>query len=469
MDLFNVGWQLSYTSVLGIILLQRRISNWLLERTIDKIGALEPKENERLFVALCKGIPGWAVELFSVGVAAWLGAAGVLLCHFGIITPMAAVWTVLVFPLVFAILVFGFLKMALAALLPTVALVLGIIATGLADWLIWIVELIASWNISGVQVGVVFVELVVLYYCFLVFARFGHLQRPVVKRAICVVMAVVILVSLGITKYQRNWRGDLEVTCLAVGHGQAIFAGMPGGQNLLFDAGSLGTKNCGERVVIPFLRQKGISRLDAIFLSHDDIDHINGVPEIVSACKVSGVYANEGFLAKAETWSTAGFLADCLRNEGQELKPVDEYMLRDGNVRIVSIWPTGRICRDKSISDNNKSQVALIEFAGKRILLCSDIERFAQEQILQIYPDLKADVVVMPHHGSTRNLINGFVEGIGAKVVIISCSRTRYEDAFKPRPPVEAFYTPIDGGITVRVSTDGMLTATNFARRHKDN
>jgi len=467
MDLFNVGWQLSYTSVLGIILLQRRISNWLFERTIDRIDTLGPKENERLFVGFLKAVPTSAVELFSVGVAAWLGAAGVLLYHFGVITPMAAVWTVLVFGLVFAILAVGFLKMALAALLPTAALVLGIIATGLADLLIVIVKLIASWNISGVQVGKVSIWLIVLYYCFLLFARFGHLHRPVVKKAICAAMTFVILLCPAITKYQSNYRRDLEVTCLAVGHGQAVFVGMPGRENLLFDAGSLNIKNCGQRIVVPFLREKGIGKLNAIFVSHDDIDHMNGMPEIFSASKVGDVYTNEAFLAKIDTSPTAVFLADCLENENQQLKLLDEYVLSSSKAKIMSIWPTLQICRAESISDNDKSQVTLIEFAGKKILLCSDIERFAQERIFQMHADLKADVVVMPHHGSTRNLIDGFVERIGAEVAIISCSRGRYEAAYKPAAGAKAFYTPVDGAVTVKITPDGTITTAGFVKQPK--
>jgi len=462
MDLFNVGWQLSYTSVLGIILLQRRISNWLFERTIDKIGTGEPKENERLFVAFCKGMPTWAMELFSVGVAAWLGGAGILLYHFGAITPMASIWTVLVFPLVFAILAVGFLKMVLAALLPTAALLLGIIASGLAGLLIVIVKYIAMWDISGVLIGKVSVLLIVLYYSLLLLWRFGHLHRPILKKAICTVTAVVILISLGHAKYRNSYRRGLELTCLAVGHGQAVIVGMPGGENLLFDAGSLSTKDCGRRVVVPFLRHKGIGRLDGVFLSHDDIDHINGVPEIVSDLRVDGIYTNAAFLAKADTWSTAGYLADCLRDENRQLKLVDEYLPGDGRAKIISLWPEPAVCGDESVSDNDKSQVILIEFAERKILLCGDIERFAQEQILQMYPDLRADVVVMPHHGSTRNLIDGFVEKIGAKTLIASCSRARYEAAYKSASGAKVFYTPVDGAVTVRISTDGKMRGTGF-------
>jgi competence protein ComEC len=462
MDIFGASWQLSYTSVLGIILLQRRISNWLFERTIDKIRIIEPNENERFFAAFCKGVPAWAVELFSVGVAAWLGGAGVLLYHFGAITPMASVWTVLVFPLVFAILAVGFLKMVLAALLPTAALVSGIVATKLANLLIWIVKLIAGLNVSGVLIGKVSVLLIVLYYLFLFFRRFGHLRKVAVKRAICTAVAVVILISLGFTKYRSNYHRGLELTCLTVGHGQAVFVGMPGGENLLFDAGSLTTKDCGRRVIVPFLRHKGISRVDGIFLSHDDIDHINGVPEIVSDLRVTGIYANAAFCTKADTWSTAGYLADCLRDENQELILLDEYLPGDGRAKIISLWPEPQVCRDESVRDNDKSQVLMIEFAERKILLCSDIERFAQEQILQMYPDLMADVVVLPHHGSTRNLVDGFVEKIGAETLIASCSRARYEAAYKSASGAQVFYTPVDGAVTVRIRANGTMKVTGF-------
>jgi len=267
---------------------------------------------------------------------------------------------------------------------------------------------------------------------------------------------------LGHAKYQSSYHRGLELTCLSVGHGQAVFVGMPGGQNLLFDAGSLSTKNCGRRVVLPFLHHKGISRLDAIFLSHDDIDHINGVPEIVSDLKVMGIYTNEGFLAKAQTWSTAGYLADCLRDENRQLKLLDEYLPGDGRAKIISLWPEPEVCRDESVSDNDKSQVILIEFADKTILLCSDIERFAQERILHKYPELKADVMVMPHHGSTSNLVGGFIAKIGAETLIASCSRTQYEAAYKSNSGARVFYTPVDGAVTVRIRANGTMKITGF-------
>ena len=63
--------------------------------------------------------------------------------------------------------------------------------------------------------------------------------------------------------------------------------------------------------------------------------------------------------------------------------------------------------------------------------------------------------------------LDGFVEKIDPQTVIISCSRGRYDSAFKPALPVRAFYTPIDGAVTLKVTPGGRITVTGFAgQRH---
>jgi len=107
--------------------------------------------------------------------------------------------------------------------------------------------------------------------------------------------------------------------------------------------------------------------------------------------------------------------------------------------------------------------VILIEFAGRKILLCSDIEISAQGQILQNHPDLNVDIIVMPHHGSKRNLIDGFAEKLGAETVIISCSQRRYATSYTPPENIKAFYTPIDGAITIKIAGNGSITTAGYS------
>jgi competence protein ComEC len=465
-DLFSAGWQLSYSAVLGILLMCKHVHLWFCQSTINKISIFKSSQNDKIFLGFTRSFLSGLLAFFAVGICAWLGGAGIMLYHFGTIAPMASVWTVLVFPLVFAILILGFFKIALSALLPTIAMTLGLIAGKLAGVFITIVEHIASWNISGVLIGKVCVSLIILYYFFILLIRFGHFRKLLVRRIIYVTIALLILMSLGATKYKRSYRDALELTCLSVGHGQAIFTALEGSANILFDAGSISTKDPGRRIILPFLRQKGISKLNAIFLSHDDIDHINGVPEIVGQCSVNGIYVNTAFMQKANTPSMAGFLSSCLKNENQSLQPLRGNTEFDSKARITPLWPDEQIGRDSSISDNDKSEVFLIEFSGRKILLCSDIELFAQEQILQLYPDLKVDVMVLPHHGSTRNLSDEFIRNMAPEILVASCRRTRYESAYKGQSNTKVFYTPIDGAITIKIKADGTIHTAGFRMQH---
>ena len=88
------------------------------------------------------------------------------------------------------------------------------------------------------------------------------------------VIAIIILLSRG--------RSDLEVTFLDVGQGDAIFISLPNGGNVFIDGGSTSSRNIYEKVIEPFLKYKGVRRLDFLFLTHSDADHENGWAQALS-------------------------------------------------------------------------------------------------------------------------------------------------------------------------------------------
>lgn len=88
------------------------------------------------------------------------------------------------------------------------------------------------------------------------------------------VIAIIILLSRG--------RSGLEVTFLDVGQGDAIFISLPNGGNVFIDGGSTSSKNIYEKVIEPFLKYKGVRRLDFLFLTHSDADHENGWAQALS-------------------------------------------------------------------------------------------------------------------------------------------------------------------------------------------
>ena len=457
-NLFEPGWQLSFASVLGLVLFCHRIHFFLYEK-ITGHSWFKKKPKAKPFFRIVSRPGPYLLRLFSTGLTAWLSGAGILLYHFYTINPLTSIWTVAVFPMVGLILTIGYLKIILSFLLPTVALGLGVIVTKLAEFLIWIVGHIAQLDISQILIGHVSFAAIVFYYGFILFAAFAYFRRPLIKKAICTAMVLVMIVFLFAVKWQRTYRDNLVMTCLDVGHGQAILAQLPGRANILFDAGSLHKSDVGRRIVSAFLDYSGTSRIDAIIISHNDIDHINGIPEITEHCEVSSVYANDAFFTKTDRWGTAKFLKTSLNKKGLEIKRLGKNLNVSSSAKIKILWPSKQIAQDKTLSDNDKSQVCLIEFAGRAVLLCSDIEKFAQGELLRLLPHLKAEVVVVPHHGSARTLERAFLENLRADILICSCSKSQYEKGrvIGQTNGSKVLYTPKDGAITVCVNKDGTV------------
>ena len=455
-QLFEAGWQLSFAAVAGILALTGRVEESIHDRTH---GWFRRRDHQaRPFLRLVKGAGGAAIRLFSAGLAAWVGGTGILLYHFYTIAPLTSLWTVLVFPLVAAILTMGFFQIILFFLLPTLGSILGILVSFGADLLIWTVKIIARLDINCILIGHVAVGVVVAYYGLVLLASFARTRHVALKKWLCLTWVLILIGYLGVVKWQRTHRDHLCLTALDVGHGQAILARLPGTKNILFDAGSLYTPDVGVRIVVPFLDYVGIGRIDSVLISHNDIDHINGIPEVVSARRVDHIYANDAFFARSQGEQTAERLIECLRKRSREIERMPQTVQAAG-ATISTLWPVDEPLYPGDLSDNDRSLVSLIEFRATSVLLCSDIEQFAQQQIMALHPELHATIVVSPHHGSPTTLDERFMESLEPEVLICSGSRSDYQrrrDRSEAVAPKE-FHTGQNGAISVCVETSDMI------------
>jgi beta-lactamase superfamily II metal-dependent hydrolase len=177
---------------------------------------------------------------------------------------------------------------------------------------------------------------------------------------------------------------------------------------------------------------------------------------------------------ETEKRGTAEFLNRWLCEKGLGIQQAGRNLNVSGKAKITILWPYEKICWDKTLSDNDKSMVSLIEFGSsaqhalrRKILLCSDIEKFAQRKFLELFPDLKVDVVVAPHHGSAKTLETDFLERLEADISIGSCSRAQYErlQSIKGKDKAKSFYTARDGAITVCVKKGGAIRTATFTKR----
>jgi competence protein ComEC len=128
------------------------------------------------------------------------------------------------------------------------------------------------------------------------------------------------------------------------------------------------------------------------------------------------------------------------------------------------LWPIGEWAGRQDLGENDRSLVCRIDFAGKTILLCSDIERLAQREIMNRYPSLRADAVVAPHHGSLRTLDEGFLERLGPDVVLCSCSKRDCERrrVIERAPHGRVLVTARDGAINICIGRTAMVETAAF-------
>jgi competence protein ComEC len=330
----------------------------------------------------------------------------------------------------------------------------------LSDWLILIVKSIAGLNISEILVGKTSNWTIVLYYALIVFVVFFRLQQRFIRKAVCATTIILLAGMVAMPWWQRTYRNCLTLTVLNVGHGQAMLAELPDGESILFDAGSLSKNDIGTKIVSPFLQYIGRGKINAVIISHGDIDHINGLPEVLDQSPTKAVYASKAF--PEDNRQTTKFLRDKL----QQIAEINGLPQKFGSSKIRALWPIPDIQENNSISDNDKSVVTLIEYAGRRILISSDIEKFAQNEILRLYPDLKADILIAPHHGSVKTLERDFINRLQPSTIICSCGRTAYEEeqVIRQSAGPALYYTGKDGAVTIRVNKQGTIEAKTFTK-----
>lgn len=454
-DLFYPDWQLSYGTIFGILLFYQPVLRWMRQYTLEKMSL--PTEG-RWTVRAAYFTVQLLVEVFAVGVAAWAGGAGILLWHFGSIVPLCPLWTALVSPIVPVILYLGFFKILLTGLFPTIAAVFGWIVAQCSAVFIWAVCLFAKWDFTSLRLGPAPGWISFAYYAML---GLWLIKRRLPRWSRLFPAAIGLLLIFGFYSNHAARKGQLTLTCLAVGHGQAIVLSSPDDKTYLFDSGSITNKDPGTRTIMPYLKYSGISSLDAVFISHGDLDHYNALPEIAKAGWINTVYANTGFIDRVKQGEAPARLSSTLEQYDIPLKSITKSIPFGKSIVVRTLWPITEEMA-QPLSENDRSEVFFIAYAGKTILLCGDIETYAQERILELYPNLKADVLILPHHGSTTNLSEKFVRTIAGEVVIASCAKSRIGNAYKPDAKQRVFYTGRDGAVEVKIKADGTLSAAGF-------
>lgn len=320
--------------------------------------------------------------------------------------------------------------------LPTVSVVLisgflggivGIFATGMgkifvlpARYILYIYEYLCNGIVklpgAVLILGRPTLAQIGLYYGIMALVLYAYRKNRIYKKRFFFLLLMIPAWIL-LCFHRSN---NLKITMLDVGQGDAIVLQIPGGHAYLLDGGSSSEKQVGTYRILPFLKQAGVRHLEAIFLTHDDSDHMNGIVEILEAMERGESNLEVGRLVLPKWQDTVPFAAVIELAEALSI-PVC-YMgagdcVRDGKTEIICLHPSGE---DYSGKSNEGSLVLLIRYGEFDGLFTGDLEGNAEKQVGEISPDI--DLLKVAHHGSGYSSSEDFLKQTRPELCLISCS-----------------------------------------------
>ncbi|MCA9238406.1 MAG: ComEC/Rec2 family competence protein [Planctomycetales bacterium] len=463
-ELFRGGTQLSFVSAavfaaLGEQLAKRRQPS-PLQRLIDETRSPAVKLAKRVRLALWLGV--------ITSTAIWIIAGPLVAAEFHIVTPVGILLTPLIMPLVGVALAAGLASVACGWLLPPVAAIAGGVCGGCLQLTADAVAWADSWQAGHFYTAGPAPWWLAGWYG----AGAVALLMPRLRFSLSQMIALAACwaaFGLAVAAWPSERDEQLECTFLAVGHGTCVVAETPGGETVLYDAGSLGSPEGAARIIANFLWERGIRRIDAIVLSHADVDHYNAVPTLAEYVPIGVVYVSPMMFDPVATdghMRAPEYLREQLARHDIPLREIwmgDRLRLRDAATTIEVLFPP----REGVIGRDNANSVLLsIEAYGRRILLPGDLEPPGIDLVMSD-PPTDCDVLLAPHHGSARSDPPGFAEWCRPEWVVFSgseASRTISVDKTYRAAGAQVFHTAVAGAVRFAVDGDGVTVYPTIER-----
>jgi len=214
-------------------------------------------------------------------------------------------------------------------------------------------------------------------------------------------------------------RAQLNAYFINVGQGDAIYLEFPNGTNALIDGGPSG------QLVYDFLKEKGVTKLDRVVLTHPHSDHYRGLKKVFTAFDVKNYYDTRAENVDAKGDNNLRELAAAepgckvlYPEPGSELKWDSRV-----TVKVLSSCTKAVQMHDNE-ETNNCSLVLRVYYNGNGILLMGDAQSSIEDEIMRTYKSgLNSTYLKVAHHGSRFSTTDRFLARVQPKVAILSYGR----------------------------------------------
>ena len=289
-------------------------------------------------------------------------------------------------------------------------------------------------------------------------------HRIIKNRQKIIVLTIVSIIILCAIKNSSN---NLKIHFIDVGQGDSTLITTPNGKNILIDGGGDDNYDVGKNILLPYLLDRGITKIDCMIISHFDKDHVGGLLIILEEIKVDKVIIGKQY-QNSEQYEK--FL-QIIKNKRIQVKQVlkGDKINIEKDVKINILFPEKELIIENSL--NNNSLVFKLEYKEFSALFTGDIEKIAEEKLIKLYKKnniLKSDILKVAHHGAKTSTTQKFLDAVLPQISVISVGKNNLYghpsiDTIKRLEDlnIEIYRTDKCGEITIIIDKKGRIIRIN--------
>lgn len=457
-NLFNIGMQLSYAGSISIILFYN-----IFEEKINISNKIFKYIAQNILITI-------SANIFIIPI----------MCYNFNTVSLTFIFSNLCAGPILGISIILDLIIALLSFLSTKLVVIpAIILNILLKTIIEIAKFFGSLNISKITVPTPSLITIVMYYATCIIFIFKHqiINKYRILKTLSVLTICILIFELNIFPPLNK---NLQVHFIDVGQGDSTLIQTPTKKTILIDGGGSnfeGGFDVGNKVLIPYLLDKKIYKLDYVIISHFDSDHCQGILETMKVIRIGEIIISH---QKKNSDNYKEFIKIVKeKNIKVRLAESGDNVEIENEISFDILWPTKEQIEENPL--NNNSIVTKFCYKKFSILFTGDIEEIAEKSILEKYKSnktkkknesnvLRASVIKVAHHGSKTSSNIEFLEAVKPEIALIGVGENNKfghpsEETLKKLKSLncQIYRTDQCGEITIK--TDGKRMSTSIFSR----
>ena len=433
----NLGLQLSYGGVIGIILFNKSILKFLKNIKVkNKLYKYRIRPKIQKYLDKIK-------EIISVSTSVQIFILPIILYNLNIFNPYFLISNLVLSFVIGPIVILGFLFIIIVCLNTSIAVIFSpMIQIGIK--ILIFISNIGKLPFSKIYIAtpslfsilIYYLSLIVIFFMYKIYSSKNPNKTQIrIKNLIALVkiklrqnrqkvkylLAIIIFLIFVINLIPQN----LKIHFIDVGQGDSSLIITPQNKTILIDGGGSSSSDfdVGKRTLIPYILDRGFSKIDVVIISHFDQDHIGGILTLLQELKIGKVYISK---QTEESENYKKFLEIVNERKIKVYEVVAGNRIRiEKNLYFDVLWPTRNQITTNVL--NNNAIVCNLKYKDFSMIFTGDIEEIAEKEILELYSKnkkiLNANILKVGHHGSKTSSTSEFLNVVKPQVAVVGVGK----------------------------------------------